>query len=72
MAPRAKTLPILKHISNSDFDEICATFKIPRNNRKILRQMIDGAIAAVAEIRDTGKVSATAPPVRPKPYQERY
>jgi hypothetical protein len=41
------TIPTL--ISNSDFDEICATFKIPRNERKILRQMIDGATAAVAE-----------------------
>jgi hypothetical protein len=41
------TIPTL--ISNSDFDAICAAFKILPNKRQLLRQMIDGATAAVAE-----------------------
>jgi hypothetical protein len=49
LAPRAENLPIPKRISDSDFDAICAAFKIPPKERKLLRQMIDGAIAAVTE-----------------------
>ena len=51
MATRPKILPIPRPVSNSDFDEICESFKIsPKNNRRFLRAVVDGATAGVAEI----------------------
>jgi len=50
LAPLAKTLPIPKPISDSDFDEICGSFKIsPKKNRDFLRAAVDGATAGAAE-----------------------
>ena len=50
MVTRAETLPIPKRISDSDFDEICESFKIsPKKNRDFLRAVVDGATAGAAE-----------------------
>jgi hypothetical protein len=50
LAAHPKTLPIPRLISNSDFDEICESFKIsPKKNRDALRAVIDGATAGAAE-----------------------
>jgi hypothetical protein len=52
LARRAKNLPIPKSISDSDFDEICESFKIsPKKNRNILRAAVDGATAGIAEFQ---------------------
>jgi hypothetical protein len=52
LAPRAENLPIPKRISDSDFDEICESFKIsPKKNRDMLRAVIDGATAGIAEFQ---------------------
>ena len=51
LAPLAETVPIPKRISDSDFDEICGSFKIsPKKNRDLLRAVIDGATAGAAEL----------------------
>jgi hypothetical protein len=49
LAILAETLPIPERISDSDFDEICESFKISPNKRERLRALIDGARAGVAE-----------------------
>jgi hypothetical protein len=50
LATRPKILPIPRPVSNSDFDEICESFKIsPKKNRRFLRAVVDGATAGVAE-----------------------
>jgi hypothetical protein len=50
LGERPKILPIPKLISNSDFDEICDSFKIsPKKNRDFLRATVDGATAGAAE-----------------------
>jgi hypothetical protein len=52
LAPRSENLPIPKRISDSDFDEICESFKIsPKKNRDMLRAVIDGATAGIAEFQ---------------------
>jgi hypothetical protein len=50
LVTRAEPLPIPKRISDSDFDEICESFKISsKKNRDFLRAMVDGATAGAAE-----------------------
>ena len=57
MATRPKILPIPRPVSNSDFDEICESFKIsPKNNRRFLRAVVDGATAGVAEFMTQQKL----------------
>ena len=52
LARRAKNLPIPKSISDSDFDEICESFKIsPKKNRDMLRAVIDGATPVLLNFR---------------------
>ena len=45
-------MPIPKRISNSDFDEICKSFKIsPKRARDSLRAVVDGTVAGIAEFQ---------------------
>jgi len=50
LVKRAEPFPIPKRISDSNFDEICGSFKIsPKKNRDFLRAAVDGATAGAAE-----------------------
>jgi hypothetical protein len=50
LAAPTKPLPLPGRISDSDFDEICASFKIsPKNKRDFLRASVDGATDGIVE-----------------------
>ena len=47
-----RNAPIPKRISDSDFDEICGSFKIsPKKNRDFLRAVVVGAAEGLAEFQ---------------------
>jgi len=61
-AARPETFPIPRLISNSAFDEICESFKIsPKRNRDLLRAVVDGTTAGLAEFMSEQR---TQPPRR--------